>query len=97
MSGGRWKDSVGAFFEAVSSQHRMPMAADAMVDSSDDFNSTWPACIAAIAADLQGADAVWRYLGRLREAWCLERGGIHREAVIVDGVKVSGRGVVEFD
>src|SRR5439155_7653582 len=64
MSGGRWKDSVGAFFEAVSSQHRMPMAADAMVDSSDDFNSTWPACIAAKAADLQGADPGWRYLRR---------------------------------
>src|SRR5207244_2510746 len=56
MSGGRWKDSVRAFFEAVSSQHRMPMAADAMIDSSDDFDSTWPACIAAKAADLQGAD-----------------------------------------
>jgi len=47
MSGGRWKDSVRAFFEAVSSQHRMPMNADAMLESSDDFNSTWPACIAA--------------------------------------------------
>src|SRR5256712_10374283 len=33
MSGGRWKDSVRAFFEAVSSQHRMPMNADAMLES----------------------------------------------------------------
>src|SRR5437667_40122 len=30
MSGGRWKDSVRTFFEAVSSQHRMPMNADAI-------------------------------------------------------------------
>src|SRR5881397_3836554 len=35
MSGGRWKDSVRTFFEAVSNQHRMPMNADAMLDSTD--------------------------------------------------------------
>src|SRR5437867_4392355 len=75
MSGGRWKDSVRTFFEAVSSQHRMPMNADAMLDSSDDFNSTWPACIAAKAADLQGPGQGWRYLRRLRQAWCLEGRG----------------------
>src|SRR5213594_2974938 len=81
MSGGRWKDSVRTFFEAVSSQHRMPMNADAMLDSSDDFNSTWPACIAAKAADLQGPDQGWRYLRRLRQAWCLEGRGIHSKDV----------------
>src|SRR5947208_2351041 len=96
MSGGRWKDSVGAFFEAVSSQHRMPMAADAMVDSSDDFNSTWPACIAAKAADLQGADPGWRYLRRLREAWCLEGRGIHRKDVEADVAKETGLDVDAF-
>src|SRR5439155_1012910 len=96
MSGGRWKDSVGAFFEAVSSQHRMPMAADAMVDSSDDFNSTWPACIAAKAADLQGADPGWRYLRRLREAWCLEGRGIHRKDVQADVAKETGLDVDAF-
>src|SRR3989442_13157605 len=57
----------------------MPMNADAMLDSSDDFNSTWPACIAAKTADLQGADQGWRYLRRLRKAWCLQGRGIHRK------------------
>ncbi len=96
MSGGRWKDSVRAFFEAVSSQHRMPMAADAMIDSSDDFDSTWPACIAAKAADLQGADQGWRYLRRLREAWCLEGRGIHRKDVQATVAKETGLNVDAF-
>jgi len=61
MSGGRWKDSVGAFFEAVSSQHRMPMAADAMVDSSDDFNSTWPAWL---ISDTNTVGTAGKYVGR---------------------------------
>ncbi|TLZ87686.1 MAG: DsbA family protein [Methanobacteriota archaeon] len=96
MSGGRWKDSVRAFFEAVSSQHRMPMAADAMIDSSDDFDSTWPACIAAKAADLQGADQGWRYLRRLREAWCLEGWAIHRKDVQATVAKETGLDVDAF-
>src|SRR3989442_1605924 len=96
MSGGRWKDSVRAFFEAVSSQHRMPMAADAMIDSSDDFDSTWPACIAAKAADLQGADQGWRYLRRLREAWCLEGWAIHRKDVQATVAKEIGLDVDAF-
>jgi putative protein-disulfide isomerase len=96
MSGGRWKDSVRAFFEAVSSQHRMPMAADAMIDSSDDFDSTWPACIAAKAADLQGADRGWQYLRGLREAWCLEGRGIHRKDVQATVAKETGLDVEAF-
>ncbi len=96
MSGGRWKDSVRAFFEAVSSQHRMPMAADAMIDSSDDFDSTWPACIAVKAADLQGADQGWRYLRRLREAWCLDGRGIHRKDVQATVAKETGLNVDAF-
>jgi len=96
MSGGRWKDSVRAFFEAVSSQHRMPMAADAMTDSSDDFNSTWPACIAAKAADLQGPHQGWRYLRRLREAWCLEGRGIHRKDVQTEVAQEAGLDVDAF-
>src|SRR5256885_975791 len=96
MSGGGWKDSVRTFFEAVSSQHRMPMNADAMLDSSDDFNSTWPACTAAKAADIQGPDQGWRYLRRLREAWCLEGRGIHSRAVQAEVAKESNLKVDAF-
>ncbi len=81
MSGGRWTESVRAFFEAVASQHRMPMDVERMIASVDDFSSTWPACIAVKAADLQGRALGRRYLRRLREAWCLDGRGIHRRDV----------------
>lgn len=81
MSGGRWTDSVRAFFEAVASQHRMPMDVERMTASVDDFSSTWPACIAAKAADLQGRALGRRYLRSLREAWCLDGRAIHRRDV----------------
>jgi len=54
---------------------------DGMVATVDDFNSTWPACLAAKAADLQGRDAGRRYLRRLREGWAVEGRGIHRRDV----------------
>jgi hypothetical protein len=59
----------------------MPMDADRMIESVEDFNSTWPACIAAKAADLQGSGPGRRYLRALREAWCLDARAIHRVGV----------------
>ncbi len=88
MSGGRWKDSVRAFFEAVAAQHRMPMDAERMTESVDDFDSTWPACLAAKAAELQGQERGRRYVRRLREAWAVEGQGIHRRGV-QEGVAVE--------
>lgn len=90
MSGGRWMDSVRAFFEAVGSQHRMPMDADRMIEAVDDFTSTWPACIAAKAAGLQGEAVGLRYLRALREAWCLDARAIHRVGVQVDVAREVG-------
>lgn len=87
MSGGRWTASVLAFFDAVSAQHRMPMNAERMIEAVDDFTSTWPACIATKAADLQGREAGRRYLRALREAWCLDGRGIHRTSVQTDVAK----------
>jgi len=81
MSGGRWKDSVTAFMDAVAGQHRMPMNAAAIAENADDFNSTWPACIAAKAAEQQGKEAARRYLRGLREAFLLEGRAIHRREV----------------
>lgn len=81
MSGGRWEESVHAFFEAVGAQHQMPMESARMIRAVDDFNSTWPACIAAKAASLQGKPEGRRYLRALREAWCLDGRAIHRADV----------------
>jgi putative protein-disulfide isomerase len=96
MSGGRWTASVLAFFEAVSAQHRMPMDAARMLDAADDFASTWPACIAVNAAELQGADVGRRYLRALREAWCIEGRGIHRRGVQTDVARELGIDVDAF-
>ena len=96
MSGGRGNDSVRAFFEAVANQHRMPMDTSGMVDSSDDFNSTWPACIAAKAAALQGPQSGGRYLRALREAWVLDGRPIHRVDVQTAIADEGGLDVTKF-
>jgi predicted DsbA family dithiol-disulfide isomerase len=96
MSGGRWNESIRAFFEAVANQHRMPMDSSGMVDSSDDFNSTWPACIAAKAAALQGAQSGGRYLRALREAWVLDGRPIHRVDVQTAIADEGGLDVTKF-
>src|SRR6058998_517639 len=46
MSGGRWKESVQGFLSAVAAQHRMPTNTERMMEGLDDFESTWPACVA---------------------------------------------------
>jgi len=81
MSGGQWKDSVLAFMNAVAEHHRMPMDPAAMMDTIEDFRSTWPACEAVKAAELQGVPVGRRYLRRLREAALVEGQAIHRRAV----------------
>src|SRR3990172_5336593 len=96
MSGGRWTESVRAFFDAVAAHHRMPMAADLMLAAADDFTSTWPACIAAKAAELQGPEKGRRYLRALREAWCLDGRGIHRTTVQTDVARETDLDVDAF-
>ena len=90
MSGGRWTASVEAFFDAVANQHRMPMDAPRMLGSVDDFDSTWPACIAAKAAEARGRDPGRQYLRALREAWCLDGRGIHRRSVQIEVAREVG-------
>jgi hypothetical protein len=67
-----------------------------MIEAVDDFNSTWPACIAAKAASLQGEPAGRRYLRALREAWCLDGRPIHRVKVQTEVAKESGLDLAEF-
>jgi len=96
MSGGRWTESILAFFEAVGSQHQMPMESRRMVEGVEDFNSTWPACMAVKAADLQGDAAGRRYLRALREAWCLDARAIHRVDVQTEVARETHLDVAAF-
>jgi predicted DsbA family dithiol-disulfide isomerase len=84
MSGGRWKESVLAFLSSVAAQHRMPSNSERMMGGLDDFNSTWPACIAVKAAEFQGRDVGKVYLRRLREAAIVEGRRIHARDVQVE-------------
>jgi predicted DsbA family dithiol-disulfide isomerase len=81
MSGGRWQESVLAFMNAVAEHHQMPMDPAAMMDTIEDFTSTWPACVAVKAAELQGSPVGRKYLRRLREASLIEGRAIHRPDV----------------
>lgn len=90
MSGGRWKESVTAFLTAVAGQHRMPINATGMLEGLDDFRSTYPACVAVKAAELQGRDRGRRYLRRLREAVLVEGRAIHRRTVQIEVASEAG-------
>lgn len=96
MSGGQWKDSILAFMNAVAEHHRMPMDPAAMLESIDDFHSTWPGCIAAKAAEFQGLPLARRYLRRLREASLVEGRAIHRRNVQVELASEAGLDPARF-
>jgi predicted DsbA family dithiol-disulfide isomerase len=96
MSGGRWKDSVLAFLSAVAKQHRMPSNAERMMEGLDDFQSTWPACIAVKAAEFQGKDRGNVYLRHLRQASIVEGRRIHQRPVQVDVAGEAGLDVPRF-
>ena len=96
MSGGKWKDSMIAFMSGVAAQHRMPMDPAKMFESVDDFDSTWPACVAVKAAEAQGREAGRRYLRRLREAVLVEGRPIHREGVQREVAAEAGLDVERF-
>lgn len=59
----------------------MPVDAGVFQDTKDEFRSTYPACIAYKAAELQNGALAMKYLRRLREAAAAERTPIHREDI----------------
>lgn len=96
MSGGQWKASVLAFLSAVAAQHRMPSNSDRMMEGLDDFQSTWPACIAVKAAEFQGKEIGKTYLRRLREAAIVEGRRIHARDAQAEVAAESGLDVPRF-
>jgi len=64
--------------------HGMPVDADVFIDFENEFRSTWPACIACKAAELQDPELAGKYLRRLREGAAAEHLPIHRPEVQAD-------------
>lgn len=81
IGGPRWHEQVASHWLDASHRHGMPVDTGIFQDTKDEFRSTYPACIAYKAAELQNEALAQKYLRRLREAAAAERRPIHREDV----------------
>ena len=97
MTGGHWEVAAHAFLSGVAGSHRMPMNVDAMMKGLEDFQSTWPGCIAAKAGFLQGVPLGRSYLRRLRHAVIVEGRAIHHREVQLALARESGLAMDEFE
>ncbi|MBI5871037.1 MAG: DsbA family protein [Actinobacteria bacterium] len=75
---------VAEHWRQAAARHGMPVDADVFIDYADEFRSTWPACIAYKAAELQDPALAGKYLRRLREGAAAEHLPIHRIEVQAD-------------
>lgn len=75
---------VAEHWRQSAQRHGMPVDADVFIDFQNEFRSTWPACIAYKAAELQDPELAGRYLRRLREGAAAEHLAIHRLEVQAD-------------
>lgn len=75
---------VAAHWQEASQRHKMPVDATVFTDMGREFKSTYPACVAFKAAELQDAGLAKKYLRRLREATAAEHMFIHRVEVQAD-------------
>ncbi len=83
IGGDQWYRQVAEHWADASRRHMMPVDVQVFFDIKDDVFSTYPACIAFKAAQLQSEEMGKRYLRRLREAAAAERLAIQRSDVQV--------------
>ncbi len=84
IGGDQWYRQLAEHWADASRRHMMPVDVQVFFDIKDDVFSTYPACIAFEAAQLQGKEMGKRYLRRLREAAAAERLAIQRSDVQVE-------------
>jgi len=87
---------VAPHWQEASERHGMPVDIAVFSDISEDFKSTWPACVAFKAAEMQDTEKAARYLRRLREAAASERRAIHRTEVQVELAEEVGLDAERF-
>jgi len=78
IGGNQWYRQVAAHWVDASHRHKMPVDEQVYFDIKNDVFSTYPACIAFKAGQLQSEELGNRYLRRLREAAAAERLVIQR-------------------
>jgi putative protein-disulfide isomerase len=74
-------EKMAEYWELSSSRHKMPVDSSFFAEYKTDFRSTWPACLAVKAAQMQDEEKAARYLRRLREAALAECVPFHRRKV----------------
>ncbi len=84
IGGDQWYRQVAEHWVDASRRHKMPVDEQIYFDIKNDIFSTYPACIAFKAAQLQSEEMGNRYLRRLREAAAAERLVIQRSDVQVE-------------
>lgn len=84
IGGDQWYRQVAEHWTDASSRHKMPVDVQVFFDIKNDIFSTYPACIAFKAAQLQSEELGKRYLRRLREAAAAERLAIQQSSVQVE-------------
>lgn len=89
---------VAPHWREVSAQSGQPIDERVMTDITDPHWSTWPACIAVKAAQLQSDDVGERYLRRMRRAVMTERVNVSERDVQLDLARqVDGLDVERFE
>ncbi|MHB8968455.1 MAG: DsbA family protein [Thermoleophilia bacterium] len=81
IGGAEMYKQVAVHWEEAAQRHKMPVDASVFTDMKQEFRSTYPACVAFKAAELQDAELAKKYLRRLREATAVEHRFIHRVEV----------------
>jgi predicted DsbA family dithiol-disulfide isomerase len=84
---------MGEYWLASSDRHKMPVDPSFFQEYKTDFRSSWPACLAVKAAQMQDEELAARYLRRLREAGLAECRPIHRRKTqmeLAEEVGLSG-------
>jgi predicted DsbA family dithiol-disulfide isomerase len=84
IGGADMYQQVAVHWEEASQRHKMPVDSSVFTDMKQEFKSTWPACIAFKAAELQDAELAKKYLRRLRESTAAEHKFIHKLEVQAD-------------
>ena len=78
INGKNFYQKMAEYWEMSSQRHKMPVDSRFFAEYKTDFRSSWPACLAVKAAQMQDEELAARYLRRLREAGLAECLPIHR-------------------
>lgn len=96
IGGDPWYKQVADHWKDASGRHKMPVDEQIYFDIKDDVFSTYPACIAFKAAQLQSEEMGKCYLRRLREGAAVERLVIQRFEVQVQLAEEIGLDINRF-